>query len=188
MSKTFYSVLLAFAALVAAVSAHAGTTAPPAPTTVPANVTNHGRNDNKLYVGINWDFGIRTGASALVGFRGAKVRDDGQVNGYKVEISYVLSGAPMGLGEARVKYLHGAHDAQGEIGAGYSFQAASPLLNLGVQGPFINGGMDYLFSNGGIMGYLGVNTLDSPKSPTQTLSCDTGFVLQGSDCVSSPTP
>lgn len=184
MSKTFYSVLLAFAALLAAVPAHAGKGGPPAPTVVPADVTNHGRNDNKLYVGINWDFGARTGVSALVGFRAAKVRADTQVNGFKVEISYVLSGAPMGLGEARVKYLHGSHDAQGEVGAGYSFQAASALLNLGLQGPFINGGMDYVLSKG-IMGYVGANTLDSPKRPTQTLSCQTGFTLQGTDCVSN---
>ncbi|HWK85102.1 MAG TPA: hypothetical protein VNS61_15345, partial [Caldimonas sp.] len=76
--------------------------------------------------------------------------------------------------------------AQGEVGGGYSFQGAAPLLTIGAQGPFFNGGLDYLWGKG-VMGSIGVNTLDRVRDPSRTLSCPTGFVLQGSDCVSSPS-
>jgi hypothetical protein len=173
------SLLFALAALALAVPAHAGKGGPTLPPTVDPTITKSGRNDNRLYVGINWNFGVRNGATAVVGYRGAKVAAGGHVHGYKAEISYVLSGAPMGFGEARLKYLNGSRSAQGE--AGYSFASQAFLVNLGAQGPYINGGVDYLFDKGWLAS-IGVNTLGRVKKPAETLSCPASYTLNNGVC------
>jgi len=181
---------LAFALLAGAVvlPAHAGNVPPPPPSTVDPTITKSGRNDNRLYVGINWNFGVRNGATAVVGYRGAKVAAGGHVNGFKTELSYVLSGAPMGFGELRVKYLNGSRSVQGEAGAGYSFAHQAFLLNGGVQGPYINGGVDYLFDKGWL-GSIGVNTLGRVRGPKETLTCPVGYTLDNTGlCQLDPIP
>ena len=181
MNRMIHSVLIALAALALALPAHAGKGGPTLPPTIDPTITKSGRNDNRLYVGINWNFGVRDGATAVVGYRVAKVAAGGHVHGYKAEISYVLSGAPMGLGEARLKYLNGSRSAQGEAGAGYSFASQAFLVNLGVQGPYVNGGVDYLFDKGWLAS-IGVNTLSRVKKPTETLSCPAGYTLNNGVC------
>ena len=173
------SLVLALQAL--AISAFAGTGGPTLPPTVPADVTKSSRNDNKIYAGINWNWGAREGATAVLGYRAAKVRSNDRVRGAKVELSYILSGAPMGLGEVRVKGLAGKRSLQGELGAGFSFQQQAFLLNAGVQAPYVNGGTDFLFGKGW-QPYIGVNTLGRVKPARETLSCPAGYSLSGSDC------
>ena len=182
MSKCLSAGLLALAAFAIALPAHAGKGGPVTPPTIDPTVTPHARNDNKLYAGINWNFGVRTGATAFVGVRAARVRADGKVHGVKAEVSYVLSGAPMGLGEARLKYLGANRETQAEIGAGYSFSGQAFLITAGGQAPYINAGGDYLVGKGFLV-YLGGNTLDKVKKPNETLSCPSGYTLTGSVCV-----
>ncbi len=168
--------VLTFAALP---TARAGAPAPdPAPD---PTVTRTGRHDNSVYAGINWNFGQRNGATVVLGYRVAKVSASGHVDGLKAEIGYVLSGAPMGLAEARLKYLNGSRFAQGEFGAGYSFASQTPLLNLGVQGPYINGSADYLFGKGSMVS-IGVNTLGAARRPAETTTCPAGFDLVAGAC------
>ena len=176
MSKSLLAGLLALAALALALPAHAGKGGPVTPPTIDPTVTPHARNDNQLYAGINWNFGVRTGATAFVGVRAVKVRADGNAHGVKAEIGYVLSGAPMGLGEARLKYLGVNRETQAEIGAGYSFSSQAFLFTAGGQAPFFNAGGDYLFGKGFLV-YLGGNTLGRIRGPKQTLSCPLGYTL-----------
>ena len=152
----------------------------PPPGTDPT-ITRTGRHENRVYAGINWNFGVRDGATVVLGYRAAKVSSGGHVDGFKAEIGYVLSGAPTGLAEARVKYLNGSRSAQGEVGAGFSFASQAPLVNLGVQGPYINGGVDYLFGKGSLAS-IGVNTLGKAKKPIETASCPAGSVLVSGLC------
>ncbi|MGZ5130302.1 MAG: hypothetical protein ACXWCV_03110 [Caldimonas sp.] len=181
MSKSVLGVLLAITALAVALPAEAGKGGPVVPPTVDPIVTHSSRNDNKVYAGINWNFGVRTGATVFVGVRAARVNADSKVHGAKAEISYVLSGAPMGLGEARLKYLVGNRDTQGEGGVGYSFAHQAFLVNGGMQAPFMNGGADYLFGKGFLV-YIGGNTLDSVRKPRDNFSCPTGYTLSGTTC------
>lgn len=166
---------LVFAAL--ALPAHAGKGGP----TATPIITKQGRTDNRLYVGINWNFGVRDGTTAVLGYRTAKTRDSDRVHGVKAEMTYVLSGAPRGFGEVRVKALQGRRDALGELGLGYSLQSEAFLLNGGLQGPYVNAGTDYLFGKGW-MPYVGINTLARVREATQITSCPTGFVLNGATC------
>lgn len=161
--------------------AHAGKGGPTQPPTVAASVSKESRNDNKVYAGINWNFGARTGATAVLGYRGAKVRSNDKVRGFKVEASYILSGAPTGLGEVRVKALAGGRSLQGELGAGYGFHGQAFLLNMGAQGPYVNVGTDYLFGPGW-QPYVGINTLGRSRHARETLSCPAGYDRSGSTC------
>ena len=181
MHRPLLGCALATLALALAAPAHAGKGGPVPPPTVAASVSKESRNDNKVYAGINWNFGARTGATAVLGYRGAKIRSNDRVRGFKVEASYILSGAPMGFGEFRVKGLAGSRSLQGELGAGYGFHGQAFLLNAGVQGPYVNAGTDYLFGPGW-QPYIGVNTLGKPRHARETSSCPAGYTLSGSTC------
>ena len=172
---------LVFAALALPAHAQKG-----GPTATPI-ITKQGRTDNRVYVGINWNFGARDGVTAVLGYRAAKTKDNDRVHGVKAEVTYVLSGAPTGFGEFRVKALQGRRSAQGELGLGYSIQGEAFLLNGGVQGPYVNAGTDYLFGKGW-MPYVGINTLGRVRGATQTTSCPAGFVLSGTTCNQQVVP
>ena len=172
MSKILHGVLFLLASFALVLPAHAGKGG----STVPPTVEKKSRNDNTVYVGINWNFGARDGATAVVGYRDAKVKKTGDVEGWKVEGTWVLSGAPMGFGELRGKWLKGEREVQGELGAGFSGAHGAFLLNAGVQGPYINGNLDYLF-NKGILASIGVNTLDKVKKPKKVSTCPEGYTL-----------
>ena len=178
MRKILHGVLFMLAAFALALPAHAGKGGG----TVPPTVEKKSRNDNTIYVGINWNFGVRNGATAVLGYRDAHIKKNGNVDGWKVEGTVVLSGAPIGLGEVRAKYLKGEREVQGELGLGFSGAHEAFLLNAGVQGPYINGNVDYLF-NKGWLGSIGVNSLGEAKKPKKTTTCPSGYTLSGDVCV-----
>jgi hypothetical protein len=181
MSRTFTATLFALAALALSLPAHAGKGGPQLPPTIDPTISKSGRNDNRLYVGINWNIGARTGATAVVGYRGAKVGSGSHVHGYKAEVSYVLSGAPMGFGEARIKYINGTRSMQVEPGAGWSFAHNAFLLNIGGQAPFIGANLDYLVDKGWLAS-IGVNSLNRVRGPRETAGCPAGYTLGGGTC------
>jgi hypothetical protein len=178
MSKIIHGVLFALAAFALALPAHAGKGGGE----VPPTIEKSGRHDNSIYAGINWNFGARNGATAVLGYRGAKIKSNGHVDGYKAEVTWVLTGAPMGFGEARVKYLNGRRSAQGEIGIGFSGAHEAFLINGGVQGPYANGSVDYLFDKG-YLASIGVNSLNKVKNRKETLTCPNGFTLDVDTCI-----
>ncbi|MCE9658204.1 MAG: hypothetical protein K8R60_06555 [Burkholderiales bacterium] len=177
MRKIIHGVLFALAAFALALPAHAGKGGG----TLPPTIDKKSRNDNTVYAGINWNFGVRNGATAVLGYRDAKVKSNSNVEGWKVEATWVLSGAPMGFGEVRAKYLKGERDVQGELGLGFSGAHEAFLLNGGVQGPYINGNVDYLF-NKGWLASIGANTLNKVKKPKKSESCPAGYFLQDGTC------
>ncbi len=177
MSKFIHAILFASASLAMVLPAHAGKGGG----TLPPTIEKQGRHDKRIYAGINWNFGVRDGATAVLGYRAAKVKSNSHVDGYKVEATWVLSGAPMGFGEARVKYLNGRRSAQGEVGIGFSGAHQAFLINGGVQGPYANAGVDYLFDKGWL-GSIGVNSLGKVKKPKETLTCPPGYFLDVDTC------
>ena len=54
----------------------------------------------------------------------------------------------------------GSPSVQGLAGFGYDFANQQPLLGLGVQGPYVEGGVNYLF-DGQFHPYLGIDTFGS---------------------------
>src|SRR5205085_7807382 len=172
MSKILHGVLFVLASFALALPAYAGKGGG----TVPPTIEKKSRNDNTVYAGINWNFGARDGATIVLGYRDARVNKHNDVDGWKVEATWVLSGAPSGFGEIRAKYLKGQRDVQGELGAGFSGAHEAFLLNAGVQGPYINGNLDYLF-NKGFLASIGANTLNKVKKRKETATCPSGYTL-----------
>ena len=78
MTKFLHGVLFILAAFAMTLPAHAGKGGG----TVPPTIEKSGRNDNTVYVGINWNFGVRDGATAVLGYRDAKVKANGNVEGF----------------------------------------------------------------------------------------------------------
>jgi hypothetical protein len=177
MRKILHGVLFLLAAFALTLPAHAGKGGG----SIPPTVEKKGRNDNSIYAGINWNFGVRNGATAVLGYRDARVKNNGNVDGWKVEATVVLSGAPIGFGEVRAKYLAGSRDVQGEIGLGFSGAHEAFLIAGGVQGPYVNGNVDYLF-NKGWLGSIGVNTLNKVKKRKESTSCPEGYFLEDGVC------
>lgn len=181
MKKTLLpSLLVAAVSLAIVCPAHAGKGGPSPVTTI----TKQSRKDNKVFVGINWNFGVRSGATAVLGYRWAKVKSNDRVHGALADITFVLTGAPVGLGEFHVKALSGSRSVQGELGVGYGFQGEAFLVNGGVRVPYANVGTDYLFGKGW-QPYIGVDTLKRVKAhaETTTTSCPSGFDLSNGGCV-----
>ena len=112
----------------------------------------------------------------MLGYRDARVNKHNNVDGWKVEATWVLSGAPSGFGEVRAKYLKGEREVQGELGLGFSGAHEAFLLNAGVQGPYINGNLDYLF-NKGFLASIGANTLNKVKKRKETATCPSGYTF-----------
>ena len=177
MTKLFHGVLFMLAAFALLLPAHAGISG-----TVEPDVEKQSRHDNTVYVGINWNFGVRDGATAVIGYRDAKVKTNSNVEGWKAEATFVLSGANMGFGELRAKYLMGERDVQGELGLGFSGAHEAFLLNGGIQGPYVNGNVDYLFNKGWLFS-IGANSLGKVKKPKEMTTCPPGYTLNGDVCV-----
>jgi hypothetical protein len=179
MKATVLAAFVAVASVSLAMPACAGSSGT-APTTT---ITKQGRNDNKLFAGINWNWGVRNGATAVIGYRWAKIKDNERVHGALIDMTFALSGAAVGPGEIHLKALQGRRSVQGELGIGYGLQAGAFLLNAGVRGPYVNLGTDYLFGKGW-QPYVGIDTLGRVKKPNEvsTTTCPPGFDLQNGAC------
>jgi hypothetical protein len=65
----------------------------------------------------------------------------------------------------RVMGLVGSPSVQGLAGLGYDFANHEPLVGIGFQGPYVEGGVNYLF-NGEFHPYIGADTIGSAPDPT----------------------
>lgn len=178
-------VLLGLTAMLPASIALAGFIAPS-----PTVTTSGSAKDtvNRGYAGLKWTLGQGLTPAIVVGFRRATVDPDGDTRGGDISFSFNLAGGPR-PDKLRVKYFNGQENAQGEVGAGYDF-SKGVFAGLGVQGPYANLGVDYLFTQGAPWEpFFMLNTLkkyDKPSGGTTTLSCPSPFVLSGSTCVFGP--
>ena len=188
MGRSMRWALMAVSAAVVLPAAYAGKGGPP----IPATVTKQKSKDNKAFVGLQWNFGVREGLSAVVGYRWATVGPDNKARGQQLDFTYALTGNS-GPGELHLKGFDGRRDLQGELGFGYGFHAGAFLLNFGAQGPNVNVGADYLFGKG-FQPYVGVNSVGKYKNESDLLSCPSGYTLSGATCnpdivpVPPPTP
>lgn len=159
------------------------------PVITPATATFVGRHDNSAYAGINWNFGVRSGATAVLGYRAARVSANEHVSGGKAEFTWVLSGGPVGPGEFRVKALSGRRDFQGELGLGYSFRESAFVFNVGAQGAYANLGFDFMIDKGW-MGSIGLNSLGRVDHPDVIWFCPAGSTMDTVNltCTTPGTP
>jgi hypothetical protein len=156
--------------------------APVSPTTTSTPTK---ETDNKFYAGLNWTLGGGVIPQLVLGFRNAKVESGGSTYGTGISMSFHLN--KFAPGKLKLGYFDGQEHLQGEGNVGYDFSSSKFLFGLGAQGPYVNGGVDYLFGDK-FDPYFGINTIDYKKpAPSSTLTCPTGFHLSGATCLPDVT-
>ncbi len=140
------------------------------------------KSENEAYVGIQWDMMARSSVTAVLGYRSVDVDSRDKVRGAAAELTYALTGPMAGPGEFRVKGVDGERGSQGELGAGYSFAHRAFLLNGGIQGSHVYGGVDYLFGTG-LKPYIGLNTIGRYDRVQRVASCPPNWVFIDGECV-----
>jgi len=128
--------------------------------------------------GLQWNFG--TNAPELVlGFRETRTSSSDEVVGGKLDLEFPLNAHFLDAFTIRGMGLAGDRDVQGEFGLGLSGFDFKPLLAGGIQGPYVNGGVNYIFGTG-FEPYLGANSLSRPHKPNThtSLNCAAGQTLE----------
>ena len=131
--------------------------AQPAPTTT----TYHARHDTQFLAGLQWNFGDST-PEFVVGVRHTRTNTSDNVVGIKGDVAVPLDNKRWKQPVVRVMGVAGNRDVQGELGLGVQVNTWKPVVGAGVQGPFVNGGANYIFGDG-LKPYIGVNSLKKPK-------------------------
>jgi len=128
--------------------------------------------------GVQWNFGTSV-PELVLGFRQTRTSTDDDVIGGKLDFAFPLNAHFLDGFTVRGMGLAGDRDAQGEFGVGLRGWNFKPLLAAGAQGPYVNGGANYIFGEG-FEPYLGANSLSQPRRPrtytttTTALSCPIG--------------
>lgn len=105
------------------------------------------KNNTNAYAGLNWSLGSSWTPALVLGVFQTKVKSDGDTQGANLSFHLNLAGG-IKPGKLKLSYLNGREKLQGELGIGYDFIRSSPLLGLGVNGPFVAAGIDGYLSHG----------------------------------------
>lgn len=120
--------------------------------------------DTRFFAGLQWNFGASQ-PELMLGVRRTETRSNQQVVGGKVDIAIPLL---MDFSQIRplirLVGLAGNRDIQAEFGFGLQTINWRPVLSTGVQVPYANGGLNYIFGQG-LNPFLGLNTLNRPPAP-----------------------
>lgn len=109
-------------------------------------------------IGLRFDFGDMQ--PRIVGqVRRTNTDSDNDVTGFMGEIALPVLGETPFVPTVRAMGLVGTPDVQGLAGIGFNFADQQPLLGLGVQGPFVEGGLN-IELGGELQPYLGLNSYD----------------------------
>lgn len=122
------------------------------------------KTDNQAYAGLVWTWGDIT-PSAVIGFSHGKVESDGDTEGVHASLSINFAGG-FQFGKAKLTYLNGKEDFQGEAGIGYDLMTNSFLIPVGVNAPHVAGGFDVYQSS--IEPYFMLHTRDEFDKPDGT--------------------
>jgi hypothetical protein len=134
-------------------AAHATVGPPPPP---PASYL--GESETIFSLGIQFDFGDMA-PEIVAAVRHTKTDTKNDVKGGKLDVTIPILGDDNFVPTVRVMGLVGKPDFQGEAGLGFDFASQQPLLGVGVQAPYSNGGFD-LQLDGELHPFIGVNSYD----------------------------
>lgn len=177
---SFLSPLGAAVALLAMGPAEAGSFLPPppppncsitksesgvcsAPTAGVINAPAGKRRSDTFFMGINWNFGAKA-PELVLGVRTLHTGVNKHSSGVQLDVFLPFLGG-ISFDRIRLSYVGGKRSVLGQLGFGYSFSQQTPLVGVGVQVPYANFGLDYLF-RGTALPYVGLNSLNRPKTPT----------------------
>lgn len=99
-------------------------------------------SNDQVYAGLKWTLNEGMKPEVLLGVRHEDMSAGGHTYGGDVSLSaQFIDGFKMG--QAKIKYLNGSNNIQGEVGTGYDFTHGL-FLSGGMNGPYMNLGADYL--------------------------------------------
>ncbi len=133
-----------------------------------------GGDSTAAFLGLRWDLGS-AGPALSGGVRYLRSDDGEQVYGAQVDASLPLTG-DIHLPKLRLMGIAGTVDVQGQIGGGFDFARDTAIISGGVQGPNVEGGLDFGL-DGSLAAYLGVNSLKRPEYSGGALSCPPFYTL-----------
>ena len=119
-------------------------------------------------VGIQWDFSDSQ-PQVVASVRRLQTRTSGDVAGGKFDIALPLTFDKPLDPTIRLMGVVGNRDIQGEAGAGWKIMSSRAVAAVGVQAPYTNGGVNYVFG-AGLKPYLGVNTFGRAPGPRWVLT------------------
>ena len=121
-----------------------------------------GVSQTSVGIGLRFEFGDNV--PEVVGtVRHTYTDTNNTVTGALAEVAVPLSEKLHFGPKIRAMGLIGSPSIQGEAGIGYDFANMQPLIGVGIQGPYVEGGANYLF-DGQLNPYLGVNTWGNAPS------------------------
>jgi len=126
--------------------------APPPPTVTQEDVRNQ-----IAFASLNWYIGESLLPNILVGYRDTTTDIDNDVKGGSASVSYNLKENK--FDQLKIVGITGNTDIVGEVGVGYSLYQKQFFGNLGVQGFYMNSGLDYSLDNK-FGYYIGLTTVD----------------------------
>jgi hypothetical protein len=144
--------------------------------------------DTQVFGGLKWNFGDMTPEVEL-GVRRVVTRQDDDAFGGKADLAFKITPNFWETPTFRLMGDAGKRDALGEFGLGLSGLDFKPLIAAGVQGPYVDGGANYVFGKG-LDPYIGATSLGPPKSPRDgTLYCPYGnYHLEAASSAQFPPP
>ena len=123
--------------------------------------------ENRVYAGIVFDLDGSDGfvPDLVVGIRSLHVNANNNVQGADLSgrVSYGKHDKSVEFDSARLVYVGGERDLQGNVGFGYSRAHDSFLATAAVQGPYTKLGTDFEFGKNKVEPYLEINSLDKPN-------------------------
>ena len=149
-------VVISGVTFIGSMAAWAGCSAPPPITTL------SGVDQTSVGIGLRFEFGDNV--PEIVGsVRHTYTNTNDTVTGALAEVAIPLSEKLKFAPKVRAMGLVGSPTVQGEAGIGYDFANQQPLIGVGIQGPYIEGGANYLL-DGQLNPYIGVDTFGSAPS------------------------
>jgi len=136
-------------------------------------------NDNKLYAGISWQFGVKASFNAILGLKSTHTSSGGNVTGGDLNVGIPIDKEHFRDVKLKAEYVNGNTTGQGNLGVGYIFGRDKFLGTIGYSLPYVKLGTDYIIKDG-FEPYLQINTLDKYKKPSSsasTYSCPSNTVL-----------
>ncbi len=113
--------------------------------------------------GFQWNFGTST-PELVLGVRRIETRQNDSTIGGKFDIAIPLNAVTFKTPIVRLMAVGGNRDVQAEFGFGLKLMEWKAVAGLGVQAPYTNVGVNYIF-NEGFNPYFGFNTLRKPTAP-----------------------
>lgn len=125
-----------------------------------------GTEDTRVGIGLRFEFGDNT-AQVVGTVRHTYTNTDNNVTGALAELAVPIFPNTNFAPKIRALGAFGNTTFQGEAGIGYDFANQQPLIGVGIQGPYVEAGANYLF-DGQFHPYIGVDTYSGAPGATST--------------------